>query len=1358
MAHDSLYASYAELSDEERLLLRLIAVTHVAVNPKQLREILQHTGLPGRSYISKPWREEMQSLGLMKAGQEAFECEPDIANLLTFHTLQDNEFDRMDRAAEWVLPRFNTFGRSTNVANTAPLRRRLRSAFFRRDTEAMVSTLALKDPFDEPDRDLTITLLNALLPILLDWFDTLDSPFRFQIVRAVIDAQGPTPATFAMAAELIDRAPLTADASEPAELATIRTLIRTLSGKETPAQIDALPADPRGEAVRAIAHFRRGDLAGCIDACTGALRQLRRRSGSSSVYLPGLAGYCYCLALLRRGTPEARRKLDRQIEVASRARNYEPLLGAFLRLQTFGRTWFDQGPAPSEEVVVDEHPMTRLTDVLTALWLGNTPTPSAVTDVAAQAAVAEAAGLTWLAGELRRVADAGGSGAPQSGSTLLEVMPRVEPWARALAALSDLAPGHGGGGADATRLVWILERSPFGNKVTLSPKEQKTTKRGGWSRGRNVSLKRLGESPQSVPGLTAHDERILRHLTRASYRYGQNAWELDHAAALLSAAGHPLMFFEDNLDDPVSIEAREPEMTVRHDGDSVHLSIFPYAEPIQGLVDPERTFQADTVVIEGGERLTVFAFSEEHKQISRILGEDGLTVPASAREQVLDSITSISPLLTVHSDLDGSGANLDRVAADPRLYLNLQPQGETIRMSAGVQPFGEGPRFLPGAGGASVITEIAGRRTQADRDLEHERGLLKRVLERCTGLIEQSTGHWQFVDLESALEGLVELQVMEDVICAWPEGKSLTVRDAVSASGLKLAIREQNDWFEVSGEILISEDSVLDLQKLLAIMQAAPGRFIQLGDDEFLALTSGLRDRLDAIRSVFDEGRVHKLAAWHLDDAIAGLDAETDAGFDRFRERLRAAQDLDPKLPQGITATLRDYQIEGFRWLARLAEWGAGACLADDMGLGKTLQSIALLLRRAHDGPALVIAPTTVCQNWLDELGRFAPLLRATPFGAGDRAQQIEAQGPGDVLVCSYGLLAGAADLFADRSWHTIVADEAQAFKNGGTQRSKAMMRLNADFRLITTGTPVENHLGELWNLFSFINRGLLGSFASFSETYARPIETGDQDAAMRLRNVTKPFILRRLKQEVLTELPPRTDITIGVELSEREHTLYEALRREAQEDLETVEEGEANMIALARITRLRRAVCNPALVLPEANIPSSKLERFARLTDDLRENGHRALVFSQFVAHLQLIREYLDAQDISYQYLDGSTRPADRARAVTAFQEGAGDLFLISLKAGGTGLNLTAADYVIHMDPWWNPAVEDQASDRAHRIGQERPVTVYRLIGIDTIEQKIIELHERKREIANDLLAGKDGAGRLTFDEMLALIQAPVR
>jgi SNF2 family DNA or RNA helicase len=317
-------------------------------------------------------------------------------------------------------------------------------------------------------------------------------------------------------------------------------------------------------------------------------------------------------------------------------------------------------------------------------------------------------------------------------------------------------------------------------------------------------------------------------------------------------------------------------------------------------------------------------------------------------------------------------------------------------------------------------------------------------------------------------------------------------------------------------------------------------------------------------------------------------------------------------------------------------------------------------------------------------------------------------------------------------------------------------MALQADFRMIATGTPIENHLGELWNLFQFINPGLLGPLDRFNQRFAAPIDQqGDRSARRRLKQLIRPFILRRLKSDVLTELPPRTEITLHVELSDEETALYEAMRQQA---IETIQEGslppgQRRVQILTEIMRLRRACCNPRLVMPESRIESAKLRTFAAIVDELRENRHKALVFSQFVGHLALIREHLDGRGIRYQYLDGATPIQQRSAAVDAFQSGEGELFLISLKAGGSGLNLTAADYVIHMDPWWNPAVEDQASDRAHRIGQQRPVTIYRLVARNTIEDKIVQLHDHKRGLADDLLEGSDVSGKMSLDEMMSLI-----
>ena len=362
-----------------------------------------------------------------------------------------------------------------------------------------------------------------------------------------------------------------------------------------------------------------------------------------------------------------------------------------------------------------------------------------------------------------------------------------------------------------------------------------------------------------------------------------------------------------------------------------------------------------------------------------------------------------------------------------------------------------------------------------------------------------------------------------------------------------------------------------------------------------------------------------------------------------------------------------------------------------------------------------------------------------------------------DVLVVSYGLLYQEAELLASVEWHTIVLDEAQAIKNVAAKRSQAAMNLQGNMRLITTGTPIENHLDELWTLFNFINPGLLGSQERFNTRYAIPIErNNNREARKRLKKLIQPFILRRTKPQVLEELPPRTDVVLQVEMSPEEAAFYEALRRQALERIEQDDSpvGQKHLKILAEIMRLRQACCHPRLVTPKSRIAGSKLELFGDVVSELLENRHKALVFSQFVGHLKLLREYLDARNLDYRYLDGSTPPRERKREVDAFQAGWGDLFLISLKAGGLGLNLTAADYVIHMDPWWNPAVEDQASDRAHRIGQQRPVTVYRLVTKNTIEEKIVKLHQNKRDLASSLLDGSDMVGRMSAEDLLRLIR----
>jgi SNF2 family DNA or RNA helicase len=586
----------------------------------------------------------------------------------------------------------------------------------------------------------------------------------------------------------------------------------------------------------------------------------------------------------------------------------------------------------------------------------------------------------------------------------------------------------------------------------------------------------------------------------------------------------------------------------------------------------------------------------------------------------------------------------------------------------------------------------------------------------------------------------------------------MKLRAYTGSDNLKVQVKSGINWFELSGELQVDEQTVVTLQQLMELTANSHQRFIELKPGEFLALSAQLKKQLDALRlfSTEEKGktRLNRFASAALDGMFDEIkNFKGDKQWKEFHKKLDTLQQTDIEIPAGLQAELRPYQEEGYRWLVRLGEWNAGACLADEMGLGKTLQSIAVLLQRAEKGPALVVCPVSLIGNWTSEVARFAPSLHVTTLAAttGGRRETLQALRNGDLLITSYGLLQSEDKLFAEYNFATIILDEAHVIKNNATKTSKATMHLKGAFRIALTGTPLQNHLGEIWNLFNFINPGLLGSLQHFNDTF---VKSPDEQTRKHLKKLIAPFMLRRTKAAVTDELPPKTEIVKRVSLSPEEAAFYEALRRQAVRNLESEEGGAKHIQVLAEITRLRQACCNPQLVDPHTTIASTKLATFLDLVNELRESGHKILVFSQFVTHLAIVRKALDAQAICYQYLDGATPTKERQKRVNAFQNGEGELFLISLKAGGLGLNLTAADYVIHLDPWWNPAVEDQASDRAHRIGQTRPVTIYRLVAENTIEEKIIQLHSIKRDLAESLLEGSDAATKLSLDDIIALIK----
>ena len=918
------------------------------------------------------------------------------------------------------------------------------------------------------------------------------------------------------------------------------------------------------------------------------------------------------------------------------------------------------------------------------------------------------------------------------------------------------------------RLIWEFEQT---YAHSLTAREQKLNK-SGWSKGRVVSLKRLKEDTHKFDYLTESDKKLC-HAIDAYQNWGYYSkvdYMLQGLPALQAAVGIDNLYKADDLNQKIDITQREPELLVSEIGDQLCLSIADLPDDIREYDDqPAYNLKA---ISDSQYQLTVFSTS--HLKVAEIIGESGLLIPISAKQKALEGISAIAPFLNIQSAITELDTGLETFECDPNLVVNIQPNQSGLTFTCVVMPFGEnGPAFKPGVGNASLTTDIDGKRMATQRDLQREETLLDELDQACPVFLDMADNVLLLDDLQAALSALEQLEIAHkrdtfDLVLRWPKGKKVTLSKTLDSEHLQLAVSQKNEWFDITGDLQIDNEQVIELRKLLELVKTSHGRFIELGEEQILALSDDLRHKLELINQVTDDGKFHPLASLQMEEATTGMRMKTIHAWEQQTEKMHQANEITPQIPSTFQAQLRDYQQVGFDWASRLAHWGAGACLADDMGLGKTLQALAILLSRASAGPSLVIAPTSVCFNWQQEALKFAPTLNIKLFADSTNTLQREVLlndlGPFDCVIISYGLLQRESEILKGVHWHSIVADEAQALKNPLAKRTKAAYALKSDFKMITTGTPIENNLTELWSLFRFINPGLLGNIKRFGQRFSVPIENAKEDplaarkASQALKTLIQPFILRRMKNQVLTELPSRTEINIRVEMSSQERDFYEALRLNAIDNIsqsgQQANAGEQRIRMLAELVKLRQACCNPKLVMAETTIPSAKLAALDELLEELRLNNHKALIFSQFVGHLQLIKQHVEAKGFSYQYLDGSTPQKQRQASVNAFQRGEGDIFLISLKAGGSGLNLTAADYVIHMDPWWNPAVEEQASDRAHRIGQLRPVTVYRLITQNTIEERIVALHQHKRDLADKLLEGNEAATKLSVDDMLNLLK----
>jgi len=581
---------------------------------------------------------------------------------------------------------------------------------------------------------------------------------------------------------------------------------------------------------------------------------------------------------------------------------------------------------------------------------------------------------------------------------------------------------------------------------------------------------------------------------------------------------------------------------------------------------------------------------------------------------------------------------------------------------------------------------------------------------------------------------------------------------------------ESDDWFELKVDVFVGGSGDALTQKELAALLSTSGRFAEIRGK--LVDVERLRARNDIISDI-TERRHSGLAALlglrdelHENFSSVSLPSDVEA----MRERLRDFDGIRVVEPPTLTGgMLRSYQQRGLDFLSYLSEFGFGGILADEMGLGKTVQVVSYLLRRKQlDGPmpSLVIAPTSVTHTWENEISRFAPELRTLRLHSGsERAANYDRIGDADVVITSYALARLDAQRLAQFRFRALILDEAQNAKNPSSQIARVVRGLHADHRLALTGTPVENSLRDLWAIFAFVEPGLLGSEASFRRRFEIPIAENDAHATKILRSRLEPFLLRRTKEDVAPELPERTEVSLACDLSPLQRRLYRGVAEAARRDVLALVDGagieHATVHVLAALTRLRQICAHPGLLFeehrdePEA---SAKFDAFLETVEEILSGGHRVLVFSAFASMLRIMRAELDRRTLRYGYLDGSTKDKDRQEQVASFMRPDGTpIFLCSLKAGGVGLTLTAADYVILYDPWWNPAVERQAIDRTHRIGQHRAVTAYRLVTSGTVEEKIRALAERKSSLSRNIIKA-DGAlaKALTREDLESLFSDP--
>ena len=900
------------------------------------------------------------------------------------------------------------------------------------------------------------------------------------------------------------------------------------------------------------------------------------------------------------------------------------------------------------------------------------------------------------------------------------------------------------------RIIYFL------NNLNLSSiVEQVEKSPGNWKEGQLLSAKvMLNEGYDSME---VNDSRIAMQLAR------KEEWQTDADILVPNLVDTDRLFYGvEYLPDRIlaRIVKATPYVEFSGQGDKIIISS-------NVKLMPDGMPRKHTVTVFSTTYTLVSINPIQRDILSKLLAKK--TLPASAAPSLRKTIESLRGIIEVRENIL-SDIEQKAFESDGRLVVRIEPVDREYKMTIFAAPLPEGiTRIVPAIGEEYVYDEDErGRTHSVHRNMEKETENLQRLVDFAEQFQMEFTSYNEcnLGEDRNLLHFLSFCHRYQDCyIMEWPNGQILKFKGVLTEKDIDIDVKTNVDWFSIEGKVNVNGQQM----SLEALLEACCNKtyegFVRIGENEYLQMTETLRRHIAELDAVLTIGerkkkRVPKYLVGTLANTLEQMNYHTDSGYRDFMLQMKEAYEKDIPLPEGLLATLRPYQEEGYRWMRRLDAWGAGACLADDMGLGKTLQALTFMLSKAEQGPSLVVAPKSVILNWVVEAEKFAPHMNVIVLNdTSNRTKAIEEATGFSLVLCTYGVLTTEAALLASKDWNVACLDEAQQIKNRSTQVSQAAMDLNAKSRIVLTGTPLQNHVGELWNLMQFINPGLLGQWSVFRDTYVNA--TINEEHGQMLKEMTQPFILRRTKQQVLNDLPEKLEGVHYVTMTEDELSVYETMRgmvelkfKKGKTKEEKMAAKELDISYFEELMKLRLISCDMHLVYNNWKEQSSKIIALMDILETLMNvPDNNILVFSQFTSFLARIKPELEKRHWDYLYLDGQTPMKKRQAMVDQFQHADKRLFLSSLKAGGLGINLTAANYVILLDPWWNPAIESQATDRAYRLGQKRCVSVIRLISEHTIEEKILRLHEKKQQLSDDVLNGTSESYKLTYEDILDMV-----